>query len=384
MSAEELKFVKTQLKWADSEKLDPAQGNYVKWRLKIRDWLIYNGLWCLIEPVKPEQQQDKAKVAVEEDVTQAGRPSVRCMTAIRESVCASLGNRIQLVTNPREAWELLKPTITDEDEHAWISRVEHIQVSEFKSYLEFLDALQVLFNNMQIYVPDKKDWTEERVVKCGVRALRCRWDDWQLVIEFYSELEDKIKEAEGKELAGYTMQFFFKKVTKCAKQMKLRRDCQASGGRSPGVAMMAQAPAHARPPPHPPYQDKPCFDYQAGHCPRGSSCKFSHSASFGSRGGSRGGRGGRGGGRGPARGGHRGGRQGAAQSQRQPFTGTCHNCGRTGHKKHACNKPPPSVNLAVRSSNVYQTLSGHMSYLADAGDVDLSGMCQCECECVWC
>jgi len=78
MSAEELKFVKTQLKWADSEKLDPAQGNYVKWRLKIRDWLIYNGLWCLIEPVKPEQQQDKAKVAVEEDVTQAGRPSVRC------------------------------------------------------------------------------------------------------------------------------------------------------------------------------------------------------------------------------------------------------------------------------------------------------------------
>jgi len=206
------------------------------------------------------------------------------MTAIRESVCASLGNRIQLVTNPREAWELLKPTITDEDEHAWISRVEHIQVSEFKSYLEFLDALQVLFNNMQIYVPDKKDWTEERVVKCGVRALRCRWDDWQLVIEFYSELEDKIKEAEGKELPGYTMQFFFKKVTKCAKQMKLRRDCQASGGRSPGVAMMAQAPAHARPPPHPPYQDKPCFDYQAGHCPRGSSCKFSHSASFGSRG----------------------------------------------------------------------------------------------------
>ena len=66
MSAEELKFVKTQLKWADSEKLDPAQGNYVKWRLKIRDWLIYNGLWCLIEPVKPEQQQEKAKVAVED------------------------------------------------------------------------------------------------------------------------------------------------------------------------------------------------------------------------------------------------------------------------------------------------------------------------------
>jgi hypothetical protein len=36
------------------------------------------------------------------------------------------------------------------------------------------------------------------------------------VLDFYSELEDKIKEAEGKEFAGYTMQFFFKKVTKCA------------------------------------------------------------------------------------------------------------------------------------------------------------------------
>jgi hypothetical protein len=154
MSADEWKFVKTQLTWADSEKLDPAQGNYVKWRLKIRDWLIYNGLWCLIEPVKAEQQdQGKAKVAVEEDVTKAGRPSVRCMSAIRESVCTSLGNRIQLLTDPREAWELLKPTITDEDEHAWISRVEHLKVSDFKTYLEFLDALQVLFNNIEIYVP---------------------------------------------------------------------------------------------------------------------------------------------------------------------------------------------------------------------------------------
>jgi hypothetical protein len=133
------------------------------------------------------------------------------MSAFRESVCTSLGNRIQLLTDPLEAWELMKTNITDEDEHAWISRVEHLRVDDFKTYLEFLDALQVLFNNMEIYVPGKKDWTEERVVKCGV-PLRFKWDDWESVLEFYSELEDKIKEAEGKEFAGYTMRFFFKKV----------------------------------------------------------------------------------------------------------------------------------------------------------------------------
>ena len=95
--------------------------NYKEWRLKIHEWLDFNGLWCVIEPVKPEQGELNGKeVAVKDDATKAGRPKVRCMAALRESVVPALARRMQNLTNPQEAWAMLKPDITanDSDEGA--------------------------------------------------------------------------------------------------------------------------------------------------------------------------------------------------------------------------------------------------------------------------
>jgi hypothetical protein len=82
--------------------------NYKEWRLKIYEWLDFNGLWCVIEPVKPEQVEqgegDGKEVAVKDDATKAGRPKVRCMAALRESV-VPVGEEDAEFDGPREAWE---------------------------------------------------------------------------------------------------------------------------------------------------------------------------------------------------------------------------------------------------------------------------------------
>ena len=89
----------------------------------------FNGLWCLIEPVKPEQQdQAKSQASVKEDKAEFGRPSVRCMVALREAVVPALARRMQNVRCPREALGLLKPNITTDDTDEWCTRVLEIQI----------------------------------------------------------------------------------------------------------------------------------------------------------------------------------------------------------------------------------------------------------------
>ena len=105
-----VKYVRA-LVWAKGEKLQQDMRNYKEWRLKIHKWLDFNGLWCVIVPVKPEQVEqgegDGKKVAVKDDATKAGRPTVRCMAASRESVVPALARRMQNLTEPQEAWAML-------------------------------------------------------------------------------------------------------------------------------------------------------------------------------------------------------------------------------------------------------------------------------------
>ena len=204
---------------------------------------------------------------------------------------------------------------------------------------------------------------------------------WERALEFYAEFDEQSQEEVEKNPA-FKMHFLVAKLIACDnKQYKLRQACQTVN-RRPGVAMMAQVPARHQPQPQPRPETRPCFDFQGGHCDRGSACRFSHETS--SRGGFRGGRGGRGGGRGAGRGGHGGGGRQAFQVRQQAFTGTCHNCGKTGHKQQQCRQPPASANLATaaRPSNVYANLGGggFLSYLAD---VEGSSDCINHCKCVW-
>ena len=101
-----VKYVRA-LVWAKGEKLQQDMRNYKEWRLKIYEWLDFNGLWCVIEPVKPEQVEqgegNGKEVAVKDDATKAGRPKVRCMAALRESVVPALARRMQNLTEPQEA-----------------------------------------------------------------------------------------------------------------------------------------------------------------------------------------------------------------------------------------------------------------------------------------
>ena len=101
-----------------------------------------------MKPEQVEQGEGKDKdVAIKEDATRMGRPSVRCMAALRESVVPALARRMQNVKDPREAWELLKPDITPDDSDEWGDKLLNIKITSFKSYLEYLDALQSLFND---------------------------------------------------------------------------------------------------------------------------------------------------------------------------------------------------------------------------------------------
>ena len=50
----DVKYVKA-LVWAKGELLQQDMRNYKEWRLRMQEWLDYHGLWCIIEPVKPEQ-----------------------------------------------------------------------------------------------------------------------------------------------------------------------------------------------------------------------------------------------------------------------------------------------------------------------------------------
>ena len=73
-----------------------------------------------MKPEQVEQGEGKDKdVAIKEDATRMGRPSVRCMAALRESVVPALARRMQNVKDPRKAWELLKPDITPDDSDEW-------------------------------------------------------------------------------------------------------------------------------------------------------------------------------------------------------------------------------------------------------------------------
>ena len=133
----------------------------------------------------------------------------------------------------------MKPDITPDDSDEWGDKLMNIKIVSFKSYLEYLDALQSLFNDISLYVENRQDWNEAWVVRCALRGLRCQWDWWEDVLEFYAKL-DAILAGGGKEFAGYTMDFCFKKMTRCAKQLELRRKHQSGNSRLPGVAMMAQ------------------------------------------------------------------------------------------------------------------------------------------------
>ena len=64
-----VKYVRA-LVWAKGEKLQQDMRNYKEWRLKIHEWLDFNGLWCVIEPVKPEQVEQEPPTPKEKP----GRP----------------------------------------------------------------------------------------------------------------------------------------------------------------------------------------------------------------------------------------------------------------------------------------------------------------------
>ena len=51
---ETVKYIRA-LVWTPAEKLQQDKRNYKEWKLKIREWMDFNGLWCVIEPVEPEQ-----------------------------------------------------------------------------------------------------------------------------------------------------------------------------------------------------------------------------------------------------------------------------------------------------------------------------------------
>ena len=233
----DVKYVKA-LVWKSGELLQQDMRNYKEWRLRMQEWLDYHGLWCIIEPVKPEEQgaENGEKVAVKDDATKVGRPKVRCMAALRESVVPELARRMQNLTEPREAWKMLTPHITAEDSERWGDKLMAIRITDFADHLKYLDALQILLNDMPLYNQGRKDWTEKWVVRCAVRGIRSDWDTWEEVIKFYVELDAKILEAddEHKEFEGYTLDFFHRKLCHQAKQWELRKEHQTAKGRQPG------------------------------------------------------------------------------------------------------------------------------------------------------
>ena len=84
----DVKYVKA-LVWATGEKLQQDLRNYKEWRLRMWEWLDFNGLWCVIVPVKPEQVEqgegDGKKVAVKDDATKAGSSQ---MYGCLEGICS--------------------------------------------------------------------------------------------------------------------------------------------------------------------------------------------------------------------------------------------------------------------------------------------------------
>ena len=227
----DVKYVKA-LVWKSGELLQQDMRNYKEWRLRMHEWFDYHGLWCIIEPVKPEQvgqgEENGEKVAVKDDATKAGRPKVRCMAALRESVVPELARRMQNLTEPREAWKMLTPHITAEDSERWGDKLMAIRITDFADHLKYLDALQCLFNDIDLYAKGRQDWTEKWVVRCAVRGIRSDWDTWEEVIKFYVKLDAKILEAddENKEFEGYTLDFFHRKMCHQAKQWELRKEHQ--------------------------------------------------------------------------------------------------------------------------------------------------------------
>ena len=91
---------------------------------------------------------------------------------------------------------MLQPDITADDSDEWGDKLMNIKIKDFASYLEYLDALQCLLNDISLYAKDRKDWDEAWVVRCAVRGIRSQWDTWEEVIEFYAKLDVKILEGE--------------------------------------------------------------------------------------------------------------------------------------------------------------------------------------------
>ena len=65
-----------QLHFKDSELLRPDKFNYKPWCLKVSEYLNYGGLWCQIEPVKPELGDDGKAVDVKEAICNEGGQAI--------------------------------------------------------------------------------------------------------------------------------------------------------------------------------------------------------------------------------------------------------------------------------------------------------------------
>ena len=64
---ETVKYIRA-LVWTPAEKLQQDKRNYKEWRLKIREWMDFNGLWCVIEPVAQDGQgEDRDVKPLKED-----------------------------------------------------------------------------------------------------------------------------------------------------------------------------------------------------------------------------------------------------------------------------------------------------------------------------